>query len=83
MNLFYAAVCTFLINLPFGWWRGKVKKFSKSWFLAVHLPIPFVILFRFGFHLGFQLYTYPAMVGAFFAGQWMGGYAAGRLSDKK
>jgi len=74
MNLLYAAISTFLINLPFGYWRGSVKRFSRQWFLAVHLPVPFVIAFRFGFHLGFQLYTYPVMVGSFFAGQWLGGY---------
>ena len=83
MNLLYAVICTFLINLPFGFWRGKVKKFSTKWFLAVHLPIPFVILFRFAFHLGFQLYTYPAMVGAFFVGQWVGGFVAGKMPDRE
>jgi hypothetical protein len=46
---------------------------SWQWFLAIHLPVPFVILFRYLFGLGFELYTYPAMVLAFFLGQWFGG----------
>jgi len=62
----------FILNLPFGYWRQGVKKFSLQWALAIHLPIPLVVALRFGFHLGFQLYTYPFMVGAFFFGQWLG-----------
>ncbi len=69
-----ALVCilVFILNMPFGYWRAGVKKFSLQWFLAVHVPIPFVVWLRFGFHLGFQLYTYPFMIGAFFFGQWVG-----------
>lgn len=63
---------TFLINLPFGFWRASLKKLSFLWFLAIHLPIPFIVLMRFMFHLGFQLYTYPFLVGAFFFGQFIG-----------
>lgn len=76
MNEYVAlgVVClmVFLLNLPFGYWRQGVKKFSLQWALAIHVPIPIVIALRFGFHLGFQLYTYPFMVGAFFFGQWSG-----------
>jgi len=38
----------------------------------VHLPIPIVIALRYAFHLGFQLYTYPFMIAAFFLGQMLG-----------
>ena len=76
MNEYIALTLVCLIvlflNLPFGYWRGGVKKFSFQWALAIHLPIPIVIALRFAFHLGFQLYTYPFMVGAFFFGQWFG-----------
>jgi len=74
LNLLYAAFCTFLINLPFGYWRGGLRRFSGKWFLAIHLPIPLVIAFRYIFELGFALYTYPVMVAGFFLGQWVGGY---------
>lgn len=63
---------TFLLNLPFGFWRASFKKLSFKWFMAIHLPIPFIVLMRFVFHLGFQFYTYPFLVGAFFFGQFIG-----------
>ncbi|MBU4319899.1 MAG: hypothetical protein KJ739_02270 [Nitrospinae bacterium] len=37
---------TFMLNMPFGYLRGKAKKFSFKWFLYIHLPIPFVLLAR-------------------------------------
>jgi phosphoglycerol transferase MdoB-like AlkP superfamily enzyme len=84
MNEYYrlAIVCilVFIINLPFGYWRGGVKKFSWQWFLAVHIPVPFVIALRFAFELGFQFYTYPFMIAAFFLGQFVG--AKYRISKK-
>lgn len=72
LNLGIVAALTLLFNMPFGYWRASVKKFSLKWFLAVHLPIPFIVFLRFHFHLGFQLYTYPFLVGAFFLGQFIG-----------
>ncbi len=73
MKIFIVALIIFLINLPFGYWRAKVKKFSKQWFLAVHIPVPIVILLRIYSDIGFELYTYPILVGAFFLGQYLGG----------
>lgn len=69
-----AVVCAlvFIINIPFGYWRQGVKKFSLQWALAIHIPVPIVISLRYLFSLGFQLYTYPFMVLAFFSGQWIG-----------
>ncbi len=66
-----ALILTFIINLPFGYWRSKTKKLSKQWFLAIHLPVPFVFLLR--FTSGAPLYHIPIFVVAFFAGQWFGG----------
>ena len=71
-NLAIVTLLTFIVNMPFGYWRASVKKFSWKWFLAVHLPIPLVVFMRFHFHLGFQFYTYPFLVGAFFFGQFVG-----------
>ena len=67
-----AVFFTWLVNLPFGYWRASYKKLSFKWFLAIHLAIPFVIAIRFAFHLGFQLYTYPFLIAAFFFGQYLG-----------
>jgi hypothetical protein len=36
----------FLINLPFGYWRANEHKFSRGWFLAIHLPVLLVIVVR-------------------------------------
>jgi hypothetical protein len=72
LNLFLAVLSTFGINLPFGYIRQGYKKFSVMWFVMIHTPIPFVIFFRHLFGLGFQLYTYPIMVSAFFLGQFVG-----------
>lgn len=73
MNLFLAALSTLIVNLPFGYWRSRVPKMSWQWLLAIHLPVPIVILFRYLFGLGFELFTYPAMILAFFLGQLFGG----------
>lgn len=72
LNLLFAALATFFLNIPFGYVRQGYMKFTFKWFLAIHAPIPFVILFRHLFGLGFQLYTYPIMVSAFFLGQFAG-----------
>lgn len=37
---------TCLINLPFGYLRGKSRKYSFKWFLYIHIPIPFVLFLR-------------------------------------
>ncbi|OYT11433.1 MAG: hypothetical protein B6I18_04150 [Bacteroidetes bacterium 4572_112] len=73
-NLIIVLILVFILNLPFGYWREGVKKFSIYWFLAVHLPIPIVVFLRLHFELGFQWWTYPFMIAAFFGGQWFGGY---------
>jgi hypothetical protein len=73
MKIAFVAFLVFILNIPFGYWRSKVRKFSPQWFFAIHLPVPFVILIRIYSDIGFQLYTYPILVGAFFLGQYLGG----------
>lgn len=63
----------FLVNLPFGYWRAGVKKFSPSWFGAVHVPVVLAIAIRLLAGLGFRLVLLPMFVGAFFFGQLAGG----------
>ncbi len=72
MNIVTVAVLVFILNLPFGYWRANVKKFSFPWFLSVHAPVPFVIALRLLSGLGFQLITFPIMIGAYFGGQFAG-----------
>ena len=73
MGLWTVALLVFLINLPFGYWRASVRKFSTQWFLAVHLPVPLVIALRIYSGLGFKLISFPVIIGAFFLGQFVGG----------
>ncbi len=73
MSITTVAVLVFIINLPFGYFRRKSERFSKEWFIFVHTPIPFVIILRIVSGLGFQLYTFPIMITAFFLGQFFGG----------
>ncbi len=72
MKVAIVAILVLLVNIPFGMWRAHLKKLSPKWFLAIHLPIPIVIFLRIYSDLGFQLYTYPVLVGAFFLGQFLG-----------
>ncbi len=73
MSLQMVAFLVFIINIPCGYMRSKNEKLSKGWFLWVHIPIPFVIALRLLSGLGFQLYTFPIMVGSYFLGQFIGG----------
>ncbi len=63
----------FLINLPFGWWRARLKKLSPMWFVAIHLPVALAIAIRISIGVPLRLVTLPLFVVAFFLGQTMGG----------
>jgi hypothetical protein len=73
LKLSIVAAAVLVLNLPFGYWRKNVKKFSLQWFLSVHLPVPFVIAFRVFSGLGWHLITFPVLITAFFLGQFLGG----------
>ncbi len=79
MTLWSVAALTALVNMPFGYWRADADKFSRQWFLAIHLPVPLVIGLRLASGLGFHLATFPVMIGAFFFGQLAGGQIHGML----
>jgi len=65
-------ILVILLNIPFGYWRENAKKFSFQWFLSVHLPVPFIMFLRIQWGLGWELNTYPILIGAYFTGQWLG-----------
>ena len=69
-------VLVILVNIPFGYWRANVKKFSLQWFLAVHLPVPFVGYLRHTNDYGVILVTVPLFILAYFSGQFFGGRAS-------
>jgi hypothetical protein len=72
LRIFIVALIVFLFNIPFGYWRAKVKKFSLQWALSIHIPVPFVVLLRIYSNIGFQFITYPILIFAFFSGQFLG-----------
>ncbi len=71
--LLLVGLAVIALNVPFGFWRARARRFSLPWFLAVHAPVPFVIGFRLMSGIGWQPATFPLMVGAYFVGQFGGG----------
>jgi hypothetical protein len=74
MTILSVALIVFILNLPFGYWRANVKKFSFAWFLSIHAPVPLVIAIRVLSGLGWQFITFPIMISAFFGGQFVGSW---------
>ena len=72
MNTLFLTLFVFALNLPFGYWRANVQRFSLQFILAIHIPIPFIILFRVLSGSGFELMTFFFTVPAFFLGQLIG-----------
>jgi hypothetical protein len=62
---------TLLINLPFGYARGKSKKYSIHWFLYIHVPIPIIFIARTISHIEFKYI--PVFALAAIIGQILGG----------
>jgi len=83
MNLWIVALIVFVFNIPFGYWRANTKKYSFQWFLSIHLPIPFIIILRMIYSLGFKFITYPVLIGAFFSGQFLGKIIFTKLHSNK
>jgi hypothetical protein len=73
MHLGIVSVAVFFFNLPCGYWRAHAGKFSLQWFLAVHVPVLVAVSLRVLSGLGWHLVTFPALVGAYCVGQFLGG----------
>lgn len=69
----YTCIATIIVNLPFGYVRGGFRKLSFWWFIAIHTPVPLVILIRKFYHLGLTWKLAPFLLGSFFLGQFLGG----------
>ncbi|WP_456397453.1 hypothetical protein [Desulfurobacterium sp.] len=70
-KLFFVVFLTLVLNLPFGWLREGTEKFSKKWFLYIHLPIPFIIACR--IILGISIKFAPVLIATAVVGQLVGG----------
>jgi hypothetical protein len=62
-------VFVYLLNIPFGFWRAGARRFSRRWYLAIHIPVPVIIVLRICFDLGWSWQSYGILVTAFFLGQ--------------
>lgn len=82
MSILFFALLTVLINIPFGYWRANVKKFSMQWFFAIHLPVPFIIAARIFTEIGYELNSFLIVASAFFIGQYLGGVIHNRFIKK-
>ena len=79
-----AIAATFLVNLPFGWWRAALRKLSPAWFVAIHAPVPIVIGLRWALGLPFRWAMLPLFVAAYFGGQFVGSrLRLGKLQAEK
>jgi hypothetical protein len=83
MNLLVVAAIVFLLNIPFGFWRAQVKKFSWQWILAIHLPVPIVVALRIYGDIGWHWITFPVLIGAFFSGQFSGAKLGGFIGKRR
>ena len=72
MNILLLTVFTFIINVPFGYWRANITRFSLQFLLAIHIPVLLIILFRIFSGSGFEVMTLLFTVPAFFLGQLAG-----------
>jgi len=62
---------SYMLNLPMGYLRRKTRKYSISWFLCIHLSIPFIYLGRLFSGLDFRYV--PIFIAAAVLGQIWGG----------
>ncbi|GAB4489285.1 MAG: hypothetical protein OHK006_20760 [Thermodesulfovibrionales bacterium] len=64
-------IMTFGLNLFFGYFRGRSRKYSFKWFLYIHLPIPLIVIARIAANLDYRYI--PLFLAAAVAGQMLGG----------
>ena len=72
MKLAIILITVVVLNIPFGYWRSNVRKFSLQWILAIHIPVILGIMERLASHLEFSWATLPLFVLAFLTGQYLG-----------
>ena len=61
----------FIISIPCGYIRQNYPKFSITWWILIHLPIPLIILLR--IKAGLNWHFIPMTLGGSVAGQVLGG----------
>lgn len=71
LHLTSLLVVSFGTNLPLGYLREGSRKYSLSWFVYIHISIPFIILLR--LHYGFGWNIVPLTLACAVLGQILGG----------
>lgn len=74
-----------VLNLPFGMYRVSTERFSLSWLLAIHAPVPIVVFLRKsrpfkGMTLRMAL---PFSLAGAFVGQYVGGKTRSDFNDDR
>jgi L-asparagine transporter-like permease len=59
------------VNIPLGYWRCSVPRFSVCWFIAVHLSVP--LLYEVRVWSAVEIYWIPIFICAAIVGQFGGG----------
>lgn len=77
MNIVLLALLVVTLDVPFGAYRATVRRFSAQWFLAIHLPIPFIFALR--VTSGHSYRVIPVLIAAALVGQVLGSWAYDRL----
>jgi hypothetical protein len=73
LRLALVALGVLVLNLPFGFWRAGLRRFSSAWFVAVHAPVPLVVGLRLLAGVRFHPANLLVLATAFFTGQFCGG----------
>ncbi len=81
--VYIIASAVLLINVPFGYWRKSVRKFSFSWFASIHIPVIISIFLRYIVNIETRFTVVLLFVSAFFVGQLLGKYVYGFYPLKK
>jgi len=78
LKIFCIAIIVLFINVPCGYWREGTRKFSPAWFVAIHLPIPIIVVLRKLTGIGYVWYSFPIFFAVYFGGQYLGSRARRR-----
>ena len=60
-----------IVNIPLGYFRQAVQKFSFAWYFYVHISIPLIVYLR--IKSGYSWKFIPLTIGAAVIGQIIGG----------
>ncbi len=72
MSLWQIVLVSVVLNIPFGYWRENVPKFSLRWLAAIHVPVGIMIAMRVFSGIPWQWDIFLIMVAAFTVGQRLG-----------